>query len=445
MSKAADSDIKMMIAAQVAYLDGDEGMTVKELVDRTIADYSERGELSEKEKSQLDKAVTIRDQIEEYDLNECNRWVIQEVHDTNDETGFYGCLIDTRDGGAVVAFRGSECYDATQLKNDWILSDFGLLNNPETTQQKQAEEFTKYINDKYGDRYDSYSFAGHSLGGNLAEHATITAPEDMNIGRGVSFDGPGFSEEYIARHKWQIQERAKLVDHYQYTAVGNCLYPLMGSKYRTIATKSAPGSEGFDIYTSRHNLENVVFDESGMVQDGTMDPLAKVVGAVSRDVENGAPALMWLLSPTLAVLWTIADRGYTLLLGVISDVEKLAETVSKTLADIKESVVNWFRNMFGVALTGKYEMNISSVNAMRGELEDISGELGRISTEVSEIASTLRYNSMSGYYFKSKLRTISHKVRTSSKKSYALSAAAGDCAKYTSSDDAKGAQYFAAV
>lgn len=37
--KTADSDVRMMIATQVAYLDGDKGMSVGDLVKRTISNY----------------------------------------------------------------------------------------------------------------------------------------------------------------------------------------------------------------------------------------------------------------------------------------------------------------------------------------------------------------------------------------------------------------------
>ena len=54
---ASDSDIRMMIATQVAYLDGDKGMSVGELVDSTIASYGNRTNLSEREKGQLETEI----------------------------------------------------------------------------------------------------------------------------------------------------------------------------------------------------------------------------------------------------------------------------------------------------------------------------------------------------------------------------------------------------
>ena len=81
--KTADSDVRMMIATQVAYLDGDKGMSVGDLVKRTISNYGGQSNLSEREQAQLDTAQYIQSKIQEYDLYDCNRWVIKEVADDN--------------------------------------------------------------------------------------------------------------------------------------------------------------------------------------------------------------------------------------------------------------------------------------------------------------------------------------------------------------------------
>lgn len=63
----------------------------------------------------------------------------------------------------------------------------------------------KYINEEYD--YENYATSGHSLGGNLSAHAGLTAPEEMRnkITQCYSFDGPGFSNEYIAEHQDEIE------------------------------------------------------------------------------------------------------------------------------------------------------------------------------------------------------------------------------------------------
>ena len=109
--KAADSDIRMMIATQVSYLDGKPGVMAGDLVARTIAAYAEEDNLPERERKQLETARYVQSQIEKHRLNDCCRWVIREIDDDNTKSGFYGCLIDTRDGGSIVGMRGSESFD----------------------------------------------------------------------------------------------------------------------------------------------------------------------------------------------------------------------------------------------------------------------------------------------------------------------------------------------
>ena len=57
--------------------------------------------------------------------------------------------------------------------NDWISANLALLNNTGTTQQDLVSDYLNEINDKYD--YSDYVTTGHSLGGNLATHATIKA------------------------------------------------------------------------------------------------------------------------------------------------------------------------------------------------------------------------------------------------------------------------------
>lgn len=443
--KTADSDVKMMIATQVAYLDGREGMSVGDLVDEIISNYGSSSSLTTKQQAQLETAQYIQSQLDKYDIHECERWVIKEVKNDNVQSGFYGCLIDTRDGEAILGFRGSESFDNGQVIHDWIEADLGLLNSPETKQQQLAAEFTEYINDKYGNYYNNYNFTGHSLGGNLAEHATITAPDGMPINRCVSYDGPGYSDEYIAAHGSRIKERGQYIDHYQYSVVGTLLNPLPGTNYRTIDAKTPTGENSLWNYFERHSTSNIEFDENGSTKDGEQDWLSKIGGPLSKDIENGAPRVVWILFPELALLWSLADSGYTLWLGLKDKVGNAFENIGKALQDLKKSFTNWYRSMFGVALTGEYEMSVSTVNSLGGSMDDTAKKFKRISGEISDVAQTLRYNSLSGSYYKSKIRSLCSAVARDSTKASALADAVRSCVQNTVSDDNKAAQSYAKI
>ena len=124
-------------------------------------------------------------------------WKIVDVNDNNSENGFYALTIETDADSAVIGFRGSESIN-DQVKYDWVYADFGLLNSISTAQQASAAEYMEYINNKFN--YSDYVTSGHSLGGNLSSHAVLTAPDDMNVVKGYSFDGPGNSDEYLERY-----------------------------------------------------------------------------------------------------------------------------------------------------------------------------------------------------------------------------------------------------
>lgn len=86
-------------------------------------------------------------------------------------------LIETDPNHAIICFRGSESTDENQIIKDWINADFGLLMDRDTLQQNNAADYMKEINGRFA--YGCYAVTGHSLGGNLAEHAVIAAPDDM--------------------------------------------------------------------------------------------------------------------------------------------------------------------------------------------------------------------------------------------------------------------------
>jgi len=112
----------------------------------------------------------------------------------------------------------------------------GLLNSTLTPQQAVAERYVRKLYEKYGDEYTHFGMTGHSLGGNLAEHATITAPDYMRkkIDRCVNLDGPGFSEQYLLAHASDIQKSKGKIDHYQWSFVGTLLNTVPGTNYRTV-------------------------------------------------------------------------------------------------------------------------------------------------------------------------------------------------------------------
>jgi Protein of unknown function (DUF2974) len=216
-------------------------------------------------------------------------WKIVDYYDTNDETGFYGVAIDPGDGNLIVSFRGSE--NITELDNavnDWVNADLGLMNSPLTIQQAEVEKFLQQIaNSDYIHEYDNISFTGHSLGGNLASHGGIVSSLfglDGKVQQIVSFDGPGFSDEYIDAHRHLIDMMSPKMTHYQWSIVGSLLNVPPGAEFKSLQVKE---NDSFVYHLGgKHSASNLLFDENGNVIVSKEDWWSKFIGRFSRGVDH---------------------------------------------------------------------------------------------------------------------------------------------------------------
>ena len=258
------SDRDLRAATQIAYMDFDE-FDVKLHPDRTIKEHFENNESLNAHWREHDAEL-----YNEITNGVYGTWKIADYRNRNKRTGFVACLIDTGGGNAIVAFRGSENFDFRQIWNDWILSDAGLVNSPLTEQQRESEAYIKYISDKFGDDYDSFSLTGHSLGGNLAEHAAVTAPDEFytKIRRVLNLDGPGYSDEYIDAHSVDIKKHARKIDHYQYSWVGAILKALPGTNYRNMSASDEGG------HVMKHDTKYILYDKNGNMIPAKPDKLS---------------------------------------------------------------------------------------------------------------------------------------------------------------------------
>ena len=326
------SDSEMMMATQIAYLDFDnsQNRSVGDVVNEIIMKYGmldssgnpvygDDGNIMLKDtyanagnSKVLTKQLQVVSNIKKLGdgtngLSGWEDWKVVDVCNDQTDTGYYGMLIDTGDGNAIIGCRGSESYNLQQIINDWVVADVGLLNNDLTTQQARSEKYMEELWYQYGDKYDSFSVTGHSLGGNLAEHMTITAPAAMRsrIDHAVSFDGPGFSKEYIDAHREDIAKASDRISRYQWSWVASLLLPLPGVKDTIIKAHDDenvfvsftdshmnPGGELLSVIMSRikamffrHDTHNVEFDENGSVMAGDESALAAVLGPVSIYIE----------------------------------------------------------------------------------------------------------------------------------------------------------------
>lgn len=353
------SDVEMDLASMIAYQDIPVGMTLGEYLDINRGDESLRN---------------IVDLIDNNGLDDCLNWRVMAVADDENQSGMYGCMLDDGNGEAIVAFRGSVGLDAGALltgdkeqRMDWISADLGLLDGQVTYQQEREREFVRQLYEQYGDRYN-YTFTGHSLGGNLAMDAAITAPEGMrdNIRGAVGLDSPGFSSEYWEEHADQIAEMEGRFTHYRWSPVGALLV--------------APGTEMIvdtsdkDLGFARHGLQNLIIVDGHVIERPGGQPLADEIGLGGFSNFADDNSFLSLLIGGGSYLSNLVDRGNSGW-GPL-EVDFAAEEL---------------------------KVIFSGMNRLKNALDDAAQELQAAADSVADCASTIRYFSGVGALFKRKL------------------------------------------
>ncbi|MBO7340878.1 MAG: DUF2974 domain-containing protein, partial [Lachnospiraceae bacterium] len=117
--------------------------------------------------------------------------------------GISAVFINEKTKEAVVAFRGT-------ASNEWV-DDFVGANQVDSLQQINAMEWYKSVYEKLHLEDYTVTVIGHSKGGNKAKYITIL---NETPARCVSFDGQGFSDEFIEHYKKKIIRRQGLIENH---------------------------------------------------------------------------------------------------------------------------------------------------------------------------------------------------------------------------------------
>lgn len=403
------TDAEMMMATQIAYLNSNgRNRNVGDMVDSVLSQYGTydrntgtyvmKEGVSGMQKAQFETAQNILNLSEQNNVTSWRNWTVVDSCNRENTSGFYGCLIDTGDGNAIVGCRGSESYDVYQGVMDWGAADVGRLNNPETFQQADATAYMQKLYEEYGDRYDKFGFTGHSLGGSLATHSAITAPEGMQdkIDRVVSYDGPGFSNEYLEKNREKIERIRDKIQHYEYSWVGSLLNQPDGIDNRVIQATDDKYEKG--VLTPqlwRHATYNVIFDKDGNVIDGDRGVLQRLVGPMSIIFEN-SPIFLQLI---------YADQfvSSVLMAYIISVGEQVGKKMEELVKEIAEKANELYNSYLSLSVSGDYEIHPGEISHLTNDLNEVQKRMKRIAEEVDSIKRTLPYDSGSAVLFKARL------------------------------------------
>lgn len=223
-----------------------DGMSVREIVaaiendnfsinacEMTVSEWKELVEMIKEEPTLLDYKVTNY-----YD---------------DDSTGMRAaCFVndETNPTDVNVVFRGT--------KGDYEWHDNGEGGYlSDTKQQEAAAEYVNKLPDKYG---NNMTVTGHSKGGNKAQYVTIVTDR---IAKCVSYDGQGFSEEFLEKYADEIaQKRQSIISISAKDDFVNCLlYPIAGTRIYIETEKQ----KKFVYY----HKPNILFSDNGDLRSQT--------------------------------------------------------------------------------------------------------------------------------------------------------------------------------
>lgn len=386
-------DIQMIIASQIAYMDFD-----RDAVDAGCYTVNEllKMELNKGDEERREVIQKLMNRIDENPITRaCGKWKVKDIRNNQSTSGMYACLLDTGGGNALVAFRGSESDNLSNVYKDWIQSDIGLVNSVLTPQQKTAEQYMRDIYRKYGNEFNSYSTTGHSLGGNLAEHAVITAPDGMRgkIDGSVSLDGPGFSNQYLTAHANDIKKSKGLLTHYQWSWCGRLFNAVPGSYYQTVEAQTPDKGNLLLSMGWRHDTYNVVrFDENGNAIPGNPDWFA-------------IAAAPWVNAIDFT-FFQISGGALGVLYNTIDSIKDGLEGLWKSWEEIRISYCE----------QAEFELDIHAAECEIEQLSEVIPQMNEIRDAVEQIQRKLAFQSIAAGYVKVKLWSAANHIGQDAKR-----------------------------
>lgn len=163
-------------------------------------------------------------------------WKMVVSDNQNSASGFCASIIETGEGKAMIACRGSEAMGKyLNDTGDWVDTDFNLLVQEDSNQQQLAAELFLKENKDLLMKYDNIDITGHSLGGELATHMAVTCANEHGelfdkIERCVNLDGPGHNQEYYDQYDKDILLKVGAkTTYYEWSGVSGNLKPIPGS------------------------------------------------------------------------------------------------------------------------------------------------------------------------------------------------------------------------
>jgi len=225
---------------------------------------------------------------------------------------------------------------------------------------------------------------------------TIHAPTAMrdHISHCKSFDGPGFSDEYIEKNRELIDKMSGKMDWYQWSFISSLLNPLPG--VNTVIIEAKDTSDPI----KRHGMDMVILDDKGNVKEGDEYWLSKITGPITRDIDS--PEFKdWFLFALSQVNGVPDFLGLIVGLKLFKSKLFLAMEVKAAVEEIWTSVKYSF---FRTQVSGEFEVETKNLSLSMTELLKIVKYMEDIRMEAENLVKSIQYDSMAGAYYRSALR-----------------------------------------
>ena len=394
------SDAKIKFYSELSYVNVTEGQTIRENVD-TAYDAAGRGEslgINTTSPSRLESS------LQSSAVSECGDYKIIDVCNMEDanKNGLYVMMVEDAPGHATILIRGTNG-DLTE----WIGDDAALVKagSQETPQQTAIREYMERIgNDP---RFDGYTFTitGHSLGGQLAMHAAITADDAMKgrIDGVVSMDGPGFPQEYLDKYASEIDKLNGKMEHYQWSLVGNSLKQ-PGNVDNHILESANTYHEPLGV--GRHDVNSIKIDENGNFVEGEMDPLAKVWGGISNTADFADTNIFTMILTVATLYFSIKT--------ILPSLIKIGAVIA-----LCDAVVEGIRCLWDAItkkqVSGTFDVDITALLRIAEEMETLSGEMYGVAADAEDIINSVQSKTADIWILKNHTKAIIDDIQKDAK------------------------------
>ncbi len=289
------------------------------------------------------------------------------------------CYTDPKDESPVIAFRGTG-----GTKNAWQ-DNFEGAYLEDTYLQKVADEFVRNECAAYND----IVVTGHSKGGNLAMYVTVMEPDMAQ--KCVSFDGQGFSDEFLEKYAGMIDRASsKIKSVSAYNDFVNILLTGIAGTCVYVANESSAAA----AHSSVTLLSSNSFDDEGNFistrdQGAVAASLDLVADGLCRRLsgldDNGKEVLSHIAGSTVSkalttpkddlaggcIIPSLADVGINIAMKLTGEAGKMTERISPAMGNVSLDPVRTL-----AALT---------------EIEDMARTVGDAVSRIDRVRQTLAY------------------------------------------------------